>query len=103
MFLTKKVPLCEQWLKQEYDKGYDKHNLTLYQAMVKQVKKQEKKEMWHRVQQEIKKEKPIEVPKKEEVTLEQQQIGLKTLKRALMMEELGQHYDAEKAVDHLTL
>jgi hypothetical protein len=30
MFLTKKVPLCEQWLKQEYDRGYDKHSLGLY-------------------------------------------------------------------------
>jgi hypothetical protein len=48
MFLTKKVALCEQWLKSEYDKGYDKHSLLLKQAMTKQVKKAESKELWHR-------------------------------------------------------
>ena len=89
MFLTKKVPLCEQWLKSEYDRGYDNHNLTMYHAMTKHVKKQERKEMWHRQQQEIKKENPIEVPKKEDTSAERQQAGLKVLKRALMLEELG--------------
>jgi hypothetical protein len=47
MFLTKKVPTCEQWLKKEFDSGYDKHSLTLRQQMLKQVKKAEDKERWH--------------------------------------------------------
>jgi uncharacterized protein (DUF2164 family) len=34
--------------------------------MVKHTKKQERKEMWHRQQQELKKEAPIEVPKIDE-------------------------------------
>ena len=106
MFLTKKVALCEQWLKMEYDKGYDKHALTLKQAMTRQVKKAEAKELWHREQEEIKKSSPIEVPLPKKHGAEADEdptAGLKVLKRALMMEEVGQHYDPERSVDHLTL
>ena len=43
------------------------------------------------------------MPKKEGADAEEEAIGLKVLKRALMLEEVGQHYDPERSVDHLTL
>ena len=44
MFLTKRLPECEQWLKREVDKQYENQFLTLEKSLSKASKKAEDKE-----------------------------------------------------------
>ena len=44
MFLTKKVPLFEQFLKKEFDEVFDKHNMRLAKHMQQKKERSERKE-----------------------------------------------------------
>lgn len=44
MFLTKKVPEYEQWLKKEYSEGYDAAKLKLEKTLLEKKTKHELKE-----------------------------------------------------------
>lgn len=47
MFLMKKVPQYEQWLKKEFEgQGYDKQSMTLERVLLKEKKRAEDK--YHR-------------------------------------------------------
>lgn len=90
MFLTKKVAACEQWLKKEFDPGYDKHSLVVERVLHKARKKAEDKEMEHRKREDELRSKALAAPTKrdrastEEEGKEQEEgRGIQVLKEAL--------------------
>jgi hypothetical protein len=110
MFLTKKIPSCEQWLKRQYDSIYDKH-LFVENVLKKARRKAEDKEAEHQRKEDEKKLKALKLDvgganggagEGREEEDEFAMTGIKVLKQALMKEELGQHYDPERIADHLT-
>jgi hypothetical protein len=56
MFLTKRAPQCEQWLKREAESmGYDKHSMLIERALYRAKRKAEDKERDHQRKEEDKK------------------------------------------------
>lgn len=81
MFLTKKVPMFEQFLKKEYDRSYEKEKLRLKQRLLEKKEKSEQKELDKQQQEEEKKSKVLK--KGDDDSQDEDEKGLNLFKMAL--------------------
>lgn len=90
MFLTKKVPEYEAFLKREYSEVYDPSKLKLEKLILEKKQKSEEKELAKRKEEEEKKARGIIIKNvKKPVEWDEEDSGINILRMALQQEELG--------------